>query len=117
MFCETVVACGLQLPKDVEILMGGRSWQSYSREDKLGCAERLTYAQPVDKLAETIDDSLHTTFEKGLEAFLRSRIGARPELERQGEKHGSEESASTSSSSGRRASDVRAMDINSIMNP
>ena len=113
MFCETVLACGLHLPKDVEILMGGRSWQSYSREDKLGCSERLTYAQPVDRLAETIDDSFAVTFEKEWEEFVKG--DERPRIDSAGNKSGSEESVS--SAFGQRPSDVRAMDINSIMNP
>jgi hypothetical protein len=112
MFCETVLACRLELPKNVDILMGGRSWQSYTREDKLGCSERLTYAQPVDRLAEAIDDSVHLTFEKDWKAFIETQ--ARPQLP-SAEQRNSDESVS--SSSGGRTSDARAMDISSIINP
>jgi len=44
--------------------MGGRSWQSFSREDKLDCCERLTYAQPVDVLVERLDPNISRVFEE-----------------------------------------------------
>jgi hypothetical protein len=113
MFCETVLACRMELPKDVEILMGGRSWQSYSREDKLGCSERLTYAQPVDRLAGMIGDSLAETFERDWNQVMEEQ--GKKQAEGVMERNSSSESAA--SLSGRRLSDVRAMDINSIMNP
>lgn len=114
MFCETVLACRLQLPKDIETLMGGRSWQSYSREDKLGCSERLTYTQPVDRLAEMIDESVPKTFEKEWDGFIKTR---RERLHIDGAMEGHLSDDSTSPTSGRRPSDVRVMDINSIINP
>jgi hypothetical protein len=102
----------MDLPKDVQLLMGGRSWQSYSREDKLGCAERLTYAQPVDRLADMIEESLPETFEKEWNQAMKKQ-GKQPS-ESVMERNSSSESAASLE---RRSSDVRAMDIYSIMNP
>jgi len=47
-------------------MMGGRNWQSYSREDKLDCCERLTYAQPVNLLLERLDTHLAHELEADL---------------------------------------------------
>jgi hypothetical protein len=71
MFCETVLACGLELPPQAILseLMGGRSWNSFSREDKLDCCERLTYTQPVDLLTERLDPNLASDFEEEWRGF------------------------------------------------
>lgn len=67
MFCESVLAQGLSLPsRNTDSDMGGRNWQSYSREDKLDCCERLTYAQPVNLLRERLDPHLAHELEADL---------------------------------------------------
>jgi hypothetical protein len=65
MFCETVRERGLPLPPPSQLLkfMNGRSRFSLSREEKLDCCERLTYAQPVDLLRERLDPKLAEEFE------------------------------------------------------
>ncbi|KIW05900.1 uncharacterized protein PV09_03094 [Verruconis gallopava] len=113
MFCESVLACGLDLPKDVDLLMGGRSWKSYSREDKLGCSERLTYTQPVDLLAAAIDPSLPETFKSEWDDFMKDH--GRWELGDPERRRPS--STSTSTGPETRSSEMRAMDISSLMNP
>jgi hypothetical protein len=112
MFCESVLACGLLLPKDIQLLMGGRTWQSYSRDDKLGCSERLTYAQPVDLLAEAIDPSLPESFKSEWDEFIESYGEQNSTVPEERELS----NASSISSMERRASDVRLMDINSLVN-
>ena len=71
MFCERVLGCGLALPPPAVLseVMGMRSWNSFSREDKLDCCERLTYAQPVDLLTERLDPNLASDFEEEWRAF------------------------------------------------
>lgn len=92
--------------------MGGRSWQSYSREDKLACAERLTYAQPVDMLAEAIDPSLPETFKAEWDEFIESH-GGQDSSAPVGRRASS---TSNLTAAERRQFDVRAMDIDSLMN-
>jgi hypothetical protein len=75
MFCESVLSCGYDLPMDVDQIMGGRSWKSFSREEKLDCCERLTYAQPVDMLAERLDPSIPSNFEDEWKAFIENHGG------------------------------------------
>jgi len=74
MFCESVLGHGRSLPPPDTLhdVMGGRDWQSYSREDKLDCCERLTYTQPVNLLLEQLDP--HLAHE--LEAELNRLDGA-----------------------------------------
>jgi hypothetical protein len=75
MFCETVLTCGLALPPQAVLseLMGGRSWNSFSREDKLDCCERLTYAQPVNVLTERLDPNLASDFGEEWKAFNKAQ--------------------------------------------
>jgi hypothetical protein len=75
MFCETVLACSLTLPPPAVLseLMGWRSWNSFSREDKLDCCERLTYAQPLDLLTERLDPNLASDFEQEWRAFSEAQ--------------------------------------------
>jgi len=107
--------------------MGGRSWQSYSREDKLECCERLTYAQPVDLLVERLDPDFATTFEKEWTKSI-NRHGSEPEEEEVALGNGStdddgdgEDKESPVSRSlkarNKSAGGQRAMDIKLVMNP
>ena len=75
MFCETVLDYGFALPPQAILseLMGGRYWNSFSREDKLDCCERLTYAQPVDLLTERLDPNLASDFEEEWKAFNEAK--------------------------------------------
>lgn len=79
MFCELVLANGLSLPpKDTLLeLMGGRSWYSFSREDKLNCCERLTYVQPVDLLRERLDSNVANDFEREWANFIEAQENLR----------------------------------------
>jgi hypothetical protein len=113
MFCDSVISCNQPLPKDVVVLMGGRTWQSYSREDRLGCCERLTYAQPVDKLAKSIDESLPETFKEEWDQFIESY--GREELDELEARRLS--NASGSGTAERHSSHQRSLDINSLVNP
>ena len=75
MFCELVMANGSSLPPQATLLelMGGRSWYSFSREEKLNCCERLTYAQPVDLLRERLDSNVANDFEREWESFIKAQ--------------------------------------------
>jgi hypothetical protein len=75
MFCERVLACGLTLPPTAVLseVMSKRGWNSFSREDKLDCCERLTYAQPVDLLTERLDPNLASDFEEEWKAFNEAK--------------------------------------------
>lgn len=108
MFCESVLSSGHELPKNVDEMMGGRTWQSYTREDRLGCSERLTYAQPVDLLAEAIDVDFGETFRTEWNKFIETQGN---EMMSDGEGHQRSESSSVGADS------MRAMHINSLMNP
>jgi hypothetical protein len=124
MFCESVISCGYKLPANVEQLMGGRTWQSYSREDKLECCERLTYAQPVDLLVERLDPHIARVFEEEWNEIIENHgasdpddglLGhAEPEPEMSTPtKHTSTHRRHAKKSSG----DQRAMDLRLMMNP
>lgn len=77
MFCETVVDSGMALPPRERVLemMGGRNRHSFSREEKLDCCERLTYAQPVDLLVERLDPHLADEFDQEWRSFSRHSFG------------------------------------------
>lgn len=130
MFCESVLSCGYKLPANVEKLMGGRTWQSYSREDKLECCERLTYAQPVDILVERLDPDMAKVFEEEWQEHIENHGGNRDEPDDmsifdhddESEPAASKASSSKSSTSSRRrgkrnSGDQRAMDLRLMMNP
>jgi hypothetical protein len=129
MFCESVLSCGYRLPPNVEKLMGGRTWQSYSREDKLECCERLTYAQPVDLLVERLDPDISRVFEEQWNENIESHGGSDPgdddtlladaELELTREPSTSSKSSSTARPrpSKRNSGEQRAMDLRLMMNP
>lgn len=128
MFCESVLSCGYKLPVNVEKLMGGRTWQSYSREDKLECCERLTYAQPVDLLVERLDDKISKVFEGEWHEHIENHGGNAVEPEdmlladSDSEPERSVTSSTKSSASSRRhnkrkSGDQRAMDLSLMMNP
>jgi hypothetical protein len=114
MFCESVLSCGYSLPEDAEKMMGGRSWQSFSREDKLDCCERLTYAQPVVLLVERLDPEISSNFEDEWKAFVESH-GAddqEEELYRSGSTQDLDEHEL--STNGLRSN--HSMDIDAVMN-
>ncbi|TLD36309.1 hypothetical protein E2P81_ATG03198 [Venturia nashicola] len=129
MFCESVLACGYKLPVNVEKLMGGRTWQSYSREDKLECCERLTYAQPVDILVERLDSDMAKVFEDEWHEHIENHGGNRDVPDDmsifdddESEPTASKASSTKSSTSSRRhvkrnSGDQRAMDLRLMMNP
>lgn len=129
MFCESVLSCGYKLPVNVEKLMGGRTWQSYSREDKLECCERLTYAQPVDMLAERLDPNISEVFEDEWHEHIENHGGSKDEPDDMSIFDGDEQeptvsktSSSKSSTSSRRygkrnSGDQRVMDLRLMMNP
>jgi hypothetical protein len=119
MFCESVLGCGHQLPNDVGKLMGGKSWQSFSREDKLDCCERLTYAQPCDMLVEKLDPKINSNFEEEWIAFIEhhgSEEGGTVKARMDDEDEERQSNASTGSEA-RGGVGPRAMAINSLMNP
>jgi len=118
MFCESVLSSGYNLPADVEQFMGGRSWQSYSREDKLECCERLTYAQPVDLLIERLDPQFAQQFEDEWKIFIE-RHGADDDDNDTSTGYESEEQRMpTQVGSGRTGVfEPHAMDINAVINP
>jgi len=124
MFCESVLAYGYKLPSNAEQLMGGRSWQSYSREDKLQCCERLTYAQPVDVLVEVLDPDISRVFEEEWKENIESH----------GASDGDDDTSLADSKEGipsdvedgkqsrppnrkRTSGEQRAMDLRLVMNP
>ncbi|KAF2433479.1 hypothetical protein EJ08DRAFT_658016 [Tothia fuscella] len=113
MYCESVVGCGYALPSNTNKLMGGKSWQSFSREDKLDCCSRLTYAQPCDMLVEKIDPEMKHKFEIEWRAFIEGH-GADHKRNGQGDEphfNGSERLDNRSSNG------PPSMTINSLMNP
>ena len=116
MFCETVLACGLPLPPQAVLseLMGGRSWNSFSREDKLDCCGRLTYAQPVDLLTERLDPNLASDFEEEWKSFNEAQgdQGART-----GDATGHVTNASDDQQSKTESSGSRSIRIQRLMNP
>jgi hypothetical protein len=126
MFCESVISCGYKLPANVEKLMGGRKWQSYSREDKLECCERLTYAQPVDLLVETLDPEISRVFEEEWNENIENHGGSDPgdddtllaDAEPEPEPSTSTKtSASRPRDPKRTSGEQRAMDLRLMMNP
>jgi hypothetical protein len=111
MFCESVLLCGYKLPANVEQMMGGRSWQSFSREEKLDCCERLTYLQPNDMLAERLDQDIGSNFEEEWKAFIESHgSDDATEAYASGSAHDSDEQHTSTDGS------KRQMDINAVMN-
>ncbi|RDI78713.1 hypothetical protein Vi05172_g11297 [Venturia inaequalis] len=129
MFCESVLSCGYKLPANVEKLMDGRTWQSYSREDKLECCQRLTYAQPVDMLVERLDPDIAQVFEDEWHEHIENHGGNRDAPDDmsifdddESEPTASKASSTKSSTSSRRhvkrnSGDQRAMDLRLMMNP
>ncbi|KAF2403441.1 hypothetical protein EJ06DRAFT_278042 [Trichodelitschia bisporula] len=119
MFRDSVLETGYMLPKDVISILG-IAWSNWGREDRLECCGRLTYAQPVDLLAERVDESLVRQWEEvwrtggidgssGVGRKDGRRVGLdgrrTSEEERRDERNGDESGA------------ARYMDINTIMNP
>jgi hypothetical protein len=126
MFCESVLSCRYKLPANVEKLMGGRTWQSYSREDKLECCDRLTYAQPVDLLVETLDPAIARVFEDEWNENIENHGGSDPDetllADTEWEQEHSTSASTNSSSTSRRrvqrtSGDQHAMDLRQMMNP
>jgi hypothetical protein len=114
MFCESVLSTGYTLPPDVEKMMGGRRWQSFSREDKLDCCERLTYAQPVDLLAERLDSEISSNFEDEWKAFIENRGNEDAEDEQCRSGSGQDSDEHESSANGSRRN--HSMNITAVMN-
>jgi hypothetical protein len=98
MFCESATANGHALPTEVNRYLGGRSWQSFSREEKLDCCDRLTYVQPIQMLVERLDPGIGSAFEDDWKSFVEAHGGDGP------------------SSSGAMSMDG-AMHIHTLMNP
>lgn len=116
MFCETVLACSLALPPPdmLSELMGKRSWNSFSREDKLDCCERLTYAQPVNLLTERLDPNLASDFEHEWRTFSDAQVGY---LVHSSGASNPSASASNDQQSTNESSGNRSIRIQRLMNP
>ena len=75
MDCELALANGSSMAPQAILLelMGGRSWYSFSRENKLNCCECLTYAQSIDLLREQLDPNVANDFEREWENFIEAQ--------------------------------------------
>lgn len=116
MFCDTVVSSGHQLPSNVDTLLGGRNYQTYSREDKLDCCQRLTYAQPVGSLVQRLDPEISWRFEEEWKAFIEAHgsddgVDDLQQTNSRDHVHSDEEEMTFSSSR------AISMDIQSVINP
>ena len=122
MFCQVITREGLDLPKNFEEFMGGRT--EYGAEDLLDTCERLTYTQPGDWLHDRVNRSLGTDFvyewQRFIEARGRSSSSAPGPLKRDSSdstQRLTDRSGSQSSAGGGSTTSARSMQINSVVNP
>jgi hypothetical protein len=120
MFCESVLSYGHAIPSNAETLMGGRRWQSFTREEKLDCCERLSYAQPTDFLVERLDPKIGVRFEAEWKSFIESHGTDNATMASTGDSEHENDSDEVelvmTGQSYRGSGDQNTMDISSIMN-
>lgn len=109
MFCESVIMRNHPLPTGYDAFLGGRSWGSFTREEKLNCCDRLTYTQPIQMLVERLDPEIAESFEEEWKLLIETHGGTGPP----GEKTQGDRSVSQPRSN----SPDKAMDMSRFMNP
>lgn len=118
MFCRMAADEGVELPDNVEQLMGGRT--AYGPEELLDACERVTHTQPCALLRGRVDRNLVLDFEREWKQFIETHgagtnqwVGGGMLREAGLVAHRSDSNSSSASG----GSSARSMQINSVVNP